>query len=138
MEQVQNATSTTTQRQPGVVDTEAIDSPGKFDEEPMKRADPLFKLRSNLGAVGHRNELELTTTEESSTLTETQHDAQHADVPHTRDDEDTVQVSQCRWERGIRREEAVRDGMGAKVCCTPEERVVLQTQRRHTDTATSG
>ena len=68
MEQVQNATSTTTQRQPRVVDTEAIDSPGKFDEEPMKRADPLFKLRSYLGAVGQRNELEPTTTEESSTL----------------------------------------------------------------------
>ena len=35
MEQVQNATSTTTQRQPGVVDTKVIDSQGKFDEEPM-------------------------------------------------------------------------------------------------------
>ena len=68
MEQVQNATSTTTQRQPGVVDTKAIDSPGKFDEEPMKRADRLFKLRLYLGAVDQRNELELTTTEDSSTL----------------------------------------------------------------------
>ena len=48
-EQVQNATSTTTH------------------EEPMMRADRLFKLRSYLGAVDQRNELELTTTEESST-----------------------------------------------------------------------
>ena len=49
VKQVQNATSTTTH------------------EEPMKRADRLFKLRSYLGAVDQRNELELTTTEESST-----------------------------------------------------------------------
>ena len=33
----------------------------------MIRADRLFKLRSYLGAVDQRNELELTTTEESST-----------------------------------------------------------------------
>ena len=50
VEQVQNATSTTTH------------------EDPMKRADRLFKLRSYLGAVDQRNELELTITEESSTL----------------------------------------------------------------------
>ena len=68
VEQVQNATSTTTQRQPGVVDTKVIDSQGKFDEEPMKRADRLFKLRSYLGAVDQRNELESTTTGDSSTL----------------------------------------------------------------------
>ena len=49
MEHVQNATSTTTH------------------EEPMIRADRLFKLRSYLGAVDQRNQLELTTTEESST-----------------------------------------------------------------------
>ena len=48
-EQVQNATSTTTH------------------EEPMKRADRLFKLRSYPGAVDQQNELEPTTTEESST-----------------------------------------------------------------------
>ena len=48
-EQVQNATSTTTH------------------EEPMIRADRLFKLRSYLGAVDQRNKLELTMTEESST-----------------------------------------------------------------------
>ena len=65
VEQVQNATSTTTQRQPGVVDTKVIDGP---DEDPMKRADRLFKLRSYLGAVDQRNELEPTTTEDSSTL----------------------------------------------------------------------
>ena len=42
VEQVQNATSTTTPRQSGVFDIKVIDSPGKFDEEPMKRADRLF------------------------------------------------------------------------------------------------
>ena len=47
--QVQNATSTTTH------------------EEPMIRADRFFKLRSYLGAVDQRNELEPATTEESST-----------------------------------------------------------------------
>ena len=40
----------------------------KFDEEPMERPDRLLKLRSYLGAVDHRNQLELTTTEDSSTL----------------------------------------------------------------------
>ena len=49
VEEVENATSTTTH------------------EEPMKRADRLFKLRSYFGAVDQRNELELTMTEESST-----------------------------------------------------------------------
>ena len=49
VKQVQNATSTTTH------------------EEPMIRADRLFELRSYLGAVDQRNELELTTTKESST-----------------------------------------------------------------------
>ena len=49
VEQVQNATSTTTH------------------EEPMIRADRLFKLRSYLGAMDQRNELEPETTEESST-----------------------------------------------------------------------
>ena len=49
VEQVQNATSTTTY------------------EDPMKRADRLFKLRSYLGIVDQRNELEPATTEESST-----------------------------------------------------------------------
>ena len=49
VEQVQNATATTTH------------------EEPMKRADRLFKLRSYLGAVDQRDKLEPATTEESST-----------------------------------------------------------------------
>ena len=112
-EQVQNATSTTTH------------------EEPMKRVDRLFKLRSYLGAVDQQNELEPATSEESSTPRQS---AQHADVLHTRDDEDTVQVSQCKNERGIRKEEAVRERMGAKVCWTPEERVCLadaKTTYRH-------
>ena len=49
VKQVQNATSTTTH------------------QEPTKRADRLFKLRSYLGAVDQQNELEPATTEESST-----------------------------------------------------------------------
>ena len=68
VERVQNATSTTTPRQPRVVDTKVIDSQGKFDEEPMKRVDRLFKLRSYFGAVDQRKELEPTTTEDSSIL----------------------------------------------------------------------
>ena len=92
VEQVQNATTTTTL------------------EEPMKRADRLFKLRLHLGAVNQRNELELTTTRIVDT--ETQQSAQHADVLHTRDDEDTGQVSQRKCERGVRREKAVRERMG--------------------------
>ena len=34
--------------------------------------------------------------------------AQHADVLDTRDDEETVLVSQCKCERGVRREKTVR------------------------------
>ena len=34
--QVQSATSTTTQRQPGVADTKVIGRPDKFDGDPMK------------------------------------------------------------------------------------------------------
>ena len=49
VEQVQNDTSTTTH------------------EEPMKRANRLFELRPYIGAVDQRNELEPTTTEDSST-----------------------------------------------------------------------
>ena len=60
--QVQNATSTTSH------------------EEPMKRADRLFKLRLYLGAVDQRNELEPETTEESSTPRLTQHGAQFTAV----------------------------------------------------------
>ena len=48
-EQVQNATSNNTHK------------------DPMIRADRLFKPRSYLGVVDQRNELELTITEESST-----------------------------------------------------------------------
>ena len=45
--------------------------------------------------------------------------------------EDTVQVSQCRCERGSRRIEAVRDEMRAKVSWTLDEHVVLPMQRRN-------
>ena len=41
--------------------------PTTTHKDPMIRADRLFKLRSYLGAVDQRNELELTMTEESST-----------------------------------------------------------------------
>ena len=115
VEQVQNATSTTTHEEPcgSVVQTETISR----SHGPAERA----------GSDDDRRIAD----------TETQHDAQHADVLHTRDDEDTVQVSQCMCGRGIRRKEAVRERMGATVCWTPQERVVLPTQRRHTGTATS-
>ena len=36
----------------------------------------------------------------------------------------------------MRRKEANRERMGPKVCWTPVERVVLQTQRRRADTVT--
>ena len=96
MEQVQNATSTTTQRQPRVVDAEVIDSPGEFDEEPMKRADRLFKLRSHFGAVDQRNELEPTTTEDSSTLRLNMTLSTQMYYILVMTKKDTVQVSQCR------------------------------------------
>ena len=66
VEQVQNATCTTSQRQAGVVDNKS-DRPGKFDEDPMKHADRLSKLRSYFGAVDQLHQLEPTTTEDSST-----------------------------------------------------------------------
>ena len=65
--QVQSATSTTTQRQPGDVDTRVIGRPDKFEGDPMKYADRLFKLRSYLGDMDQRYQLEPTTTEASST-----------------------------------------------------------------------
>ena len=112
VEQVQNATSTSTH------------------EEPMKRADRLFKLKSYLGGRGPAERAGID-DDRRIVDTETQHDARHADVLHTRDDGDTVQVSQRKCERGV------RERMGAKVCWTPEEHVVLPTQTRHTGTATS-
>ena len=121
--QVQSATSTTTQGKPGVVDTRVFDRPDKFDGDPMKYADWLFKQRSYLGAMDRRYQLEPTTTEASSTprlsakLSCEASLPQHTDVPHTLADNDRIsigQVSQCRHERGIRGLEPVRDGMGAK------------------------
>ena len=55
--QVQSATSTTTQRQPGDVDTRMIGRTDKFDGDPMKYADRLFTLRSSFGAVDQRYQL---------------------------------------------------------------------------------
>ena len=65
--QVQGATSTTTQRQPGVVDSRVIGRPDKCAGDPMKYADWLFKLRPYFGAVDQRYQLEPMTTEVSST-----------------------------------------------------------------------
>ena len=65
--QVQSATSTTTQRQPGDVDTRVIGRPDKFEGDPMEYADRSFRLRSYLGAVDQWYQLEPTTTEASST-----------------------------------------------------------------------
>ena len=67
--------------------------------------------------------------------------AQHTDVLHTRDDNDRIstgQVPQCRHERRARCLETFRDGMGAKACWTLDERVVLPTQKRHTDKVHAG
>ena len=105
-EQVQNATSTTTHK------------------DPMMRAGRLFKLRSYLGG----NEMELTMTEESSTprhiralsmlmhyilvMMKTLYRCHNAGV-----------------NEGFARK-SVRERIGAKVCWTPKERVILQTQRR--------
>ena len=140
--QVQSATSTTTQRQPRVVDTRVIGRPDKFDGDPLKHAHRLFRLRSYLGAADQRYQLEPTTTEASSTPRLNATLSSEASClgtqmyTRTRDDNDKIsieQVSQSRGERGIPGQETVRDGMGAKTCWTPDERVVLQTQRRHTD-----
>ena len=88
VEQVQNATSTTTY------------------EDPMKRADRLFKLRSYLGIVDQRNELEPATTEESSTPRLNRALSTQMYYILVMMKKDTVQVSQCKSERGVRREEA--------------------------------
>ena len=123
VEQVHNATSTTTHRHHTRRTDETYGS--------VVQTELTSRRRGPSERAGTNDDRRIVDTE-------TQHDAQHADVLHTRDDEDIVQVSQCRCEREIRRMEAVRDRMGAKVCWTPEERVVLPTQRRHTDTATGG
>ena len=51
----------------GVVDTRVIGKPDQFDGDPKKYADWSFKPRSHLGAVDHRYQQVLTTTETSST-----------------------------------------------------------------------
>ena len=119
VEQVQNATSTTTHA------------------EPMIRADRLPKLRSYLGAVDQQNELEPATTEELSTPRLNR--ALSTQMYHILVMMKTLyrcRNAKVNEEFAERRQFAKR--MGAKVCWTPEERVVLQTQRRHTATATSG
>ena len=66
--QVQSATSTTIQKQPGVIDTRVIGRPEEFDGDPMKYTDWLSKLRAYFGAVDHRYQTESKTTEASLTL----------------------------------------------------------------------
>ena len=109
VEQVQNATSTTTH------------------EEPMIRADRLFKLKSSLGAVDQQNELESATAEESSTLR-----------LNTTLSMQMYCTLVMMWTLYRCYNAGVNEEFGAKVCWTPEERVVLPTKGRHTDTATSG
>ena len=108
-EQVQNATSTNTHK------------------DPMIRTDRLFKLRSHVGTVDQRNELELIFTEESSTprlirelrmlmcnilvMMKTLYKCRYADVN----------------EGFAARRQFVRERDNV---WTPEERVVLRTQRR--------
>ena len=66
------ATSTTTQRQPGVADTRVIGRPDKFDGDPMEYAHWLYKLKSYLGpAVSAGND-----DDRSIVNTENQRDAQ--------------------------------------------------------------
>ena len=112
-EQVQNATSTTTHK------------------DPMIRVDRLFKLRLYLGAVDQRNELELTMTEESPTprLNRALSTKMYCILVMMKT------LYSCRY-AGAKEGFAgrSRERMGPKVCWTPEERVVLQTQRRRTDT----
>ena len=101
-------------------------------KDPMIRADRLFKLRSNLGAVDQRNELELTMSEESTprlirklsmlmcyilVMMKTLYRCRYADVN----------------EGFAGRRQFVRE-WDPRLCWTPEERVVLQTQRRRSDT----
>ena len=65
--QVQSATSTIIQKQPGVVDTRVIYRPDEFDGDPMKYSDWLSRLRASFGAVDQWYQLESKTTQASST-----------------------------------------------------------------------
>ena len=65
--QVQSATSTIIQKQPGVVDTRVIGRADEFDGDPMKYTDWLSKVRAYFEAVDQRYQLESKTTEASST-----------------------------------------------------------------------
>ena len=127
-EQVKNATSTTSQRQPGVVDTRVI---GRPDEEPMKHGDRLFKLRSNLGAVDQRYQTESKTTEASSTprLDATLSTQMYCTLVMTKT---LYKCHNAGMTEGSM--EAVRDGMGAKVCWTL---FLLRTSKSHRDAQSS-
>ena len=65
-EHVQDATSTTSQRQAGVADKRVIGRPDKYGD-PMKHADRWFRRKPYFGAVDQRYQLESKTTETSST-----------------------------------------------------------------------
>ena len=122
--QDQSATSTITQKQPGVVDTLVIGRPDEFDGYSMKYTDWLSKLRAYFGVVDPVSSG--VGDDRSIVKTETRREAQwrgelpqNTDVLHTRDDNDRIsigQVSQCRHERGIRGQETVRDGVGNGWC----------------------
>ena len=101
--------------------------------------------------MDQRYQEELTKTEKDIVDTETQRQArerrkrtQHTDVLHSGDDHCRTrvgQVSQCRRERRVRGQEAVRDGMGAQaadeVCGTLDERAGVQIPRRRSNQAGS-
>ena len=131
----------------GAVDTRAIGKPDQFDGDPIKHAES-FKLRSYFGAVEHRHQQELTTTEASSTprlnaTLDSEGSALSTQMLlHTRDDNcrsRVGQVSQRRRERRVRGLEAVRDGVGAQasneVRGTPDECAGVPIQRRHSNQA---
>ena len=61
-----SATSTVTQKEPGVVDTRVVGRADEFDGDPMKYTDWLSKLTAYFGAVDERYQLESKTTEASS------------------------------------------------------------------------
>ena len=127
--QDQSATSTITQKLPGVVDTRVIGRPDEFDGDPMKYTDWLSKLRAYSGAVpaGFEDDKNIVNTETRREDQLRGELPQHTEVLHTRDGNDRIgigQVSQCRHEQGIRGQETVRDGMGNGVCWTPDERAI--------------
>ena len=132
--QYQSATSTITQKQPGVVDTRVIGRPDEFvqTESIFPSCEPAVS-----DAVSDDRSIVNTETRREAPLRGEL--SQHTDALHTRDDIDRIsigQVSQCRHERGIRGQETVRDGVGNGVCWTPDERVTDKSWQRSKDSCT--